>query len=48
MIEYIQRDVAVIGAGAAGLFAAKETMQGADGLASTLEVTCEVDHSKHN
>ncbi|MBO5822795.1 MAG: FAD-dependent oxidoreductase [Lentisphaeria bacterium] len=28
MIEYIQRDVAVIGAGAAGLFAAKETMQG--------------------
>ena len=28
MIEYIQRDVAVIGAGAAGLFAASETMQG--------------------
>ena len=28
MIQYIQRDVAVIGAGAAGLFAAKETMQG--------------------
>ena len=28
MIEYIKRDVAVIGAGAAGLFAAKETMNG--------------------
>ena len=28
MIQRIQRDVAVIGAGAAGLFAAKETMQG--------------------
>ncbi len=28
MIEYIKRDVAIIGAGAAGLFAAKETMQG--------------------
>ena len=28
MIEYMKRDVAVIGAGAAGLFAAKETMQG--------------------
>ena len=28
MIEYIKRDVAVIGAGAAGLFAAAETMKG--------------------
>ena len=40
MIEYIKRDVAVIGAGAAGLFAAKETMQGG---CSTIVIDREID-----